>query len=50
MHARGTGAHGWFEAYGTPAEIGRFVAYLCSEAASPITGAALSIDGGIMAG
>lgn len=34
----------------TPEEIGRFVAYLCSESAAPVTGAALSIDGGIMAG
>lgn len=33
----------------TPEEIGRLVAYLCSEGAAPITGAAMSIDGGIIA-
>ena len=32
--------------YTTPEQIGGFVAFLCSEAASTITGAALSIDGG----
>lgn len=33
----------------TPAEIGALVTYLCSDAAAPVTGAALSIDGGISA-
>jgi 3-hydroxybutyrate dehydrogenase len=33
----------------TPAEIGALVVYLCSDAAAPVTGAALSIDGGISA-
>jgi len=35
--------------YTTPEKIGAFVAFLCSEAASTITGAALSIDGGWVA-
>jgi 3-hydroxybutyrate dehydrogenase len=34
----------------TPEEIGRLVAYLCSDAAAPITGTTMSIDGGIIAG
>lgn len=33
----------------TPGKIGAFVAFLCSEAASTVTGAALSIDGGWVA-
>jgi 3-hydroxybutyrate dehydrogenase len=35
--------------YTTPEKIGAFVVFLCSEAASTITGAALSIDGGWVA-
>ncbi len=35
--------------YTTPEKIGAFAAFLCSEAASTITGAALSIDGGWVA-
>jgi NAD(P)-dependent dehydrogenase (short-subunit alcohol dehydrogenase family) len=31
-----------------PEEIGAFVAFLCSEAASAITGAALRADGGVV--
>ncbi|OYV67037.1 MAG: 3-hydroxybutyrate dehydrogenase, partial [Acidiphilium sp. 21-66-27] len=33
----------------TPAKIGAFVVFLCSDGASTITGAALSIDGGWVA-
>ncbi|MGH6954736.1 MAG: 3-hydroxybutyrate dehydrogenase [Alphaproteobacteria bacterium] len=33
----------------TPEEIGAFTAFLCTDAAASITGAALSIDGGIVA-
>jgi 3-hydroxybutyrate dehydrogenase len=36
-------------AYTTPEKIGALVVFLCSEAASTITGAALSIDGGWVA-
>jgi 3-hydroxybutyrate dehydrogenase len=35
--------------YTTPEQIGAFAAFLCGEAASTITGAALSIDGGWVA-
>ncbi|HTY56014.1 MAG TPA: SDR family oxidoreductase, partial [Candidatus Binataceae bacterium] len=35
--------------YGTPDEIAQAVLWLCSDAASFITGAALSADGGILA-
>jgi 3-hydroxybutyrate dehydrogenase len=33
-------------AFSTPEQIGAFAAFLCTEAASTITGAPLSIDGG----
>ena len=32
---------------GTPAEVGRLVVYLSSDAAAYVTGAALTIDGGL---
>jgi len=35
--------------YTTPEKIGALAAFLCGEAASTITGAALSIDGGWVA-
>jgi 3-hydroxybutyrate dehydrogenase len=35
--------------YTTPEKIGALVVFLCSEGASTITGAALSIDGGWVA-
>jgi 3-hydroxybutyrate dehydrogenase len=35
--------------YTTPEKIGAFAVFLCGEAASTITGAALSIDGGWIA-
>ena len=34
---------------GEPAEIGEAVAWLCSDAASYVTGHAMSVDGGYMA-
>jgi NAD(P)-dependent dehydrogenase (short-subunit alcohol dehydrogenase family) len=36
--------------FGTPAEIASTVVWLCSDAASLVTGVALPVDGGIMAG
>jgi 3-oxoacyl-[acyl-carrier protein] reductase len=35
---------------GTPDEIGATVAFLCSEAAGYITGAAIPVDGGLSMG
>jgi NAD(P)-dependent dehydrogenase (short-subunit alcohol dehydrogenase family) len=34
---------------GTPEEVAEFVVWLCSDAASFVTGAALSVDGGYVA-
>jgi 3-oxoacyl-[acyl-carrier protein] reductase len=34
--------------YGTPAEVGRLAAFLCSPAASYVTGVNMAIDGGMM--
>lgn len=44
------GADADFEAMGDPDDFGGIVAFLCSEAAGYITGAALPVDGGAYAG
>ncbi|MCH7907546.1 MAG: SDR family oxidoreductase, partial [Chloroflexi bacterium] len=36
--------------FGTTAEIANMVVWLCSDAASLVTGTAIPIDGGVMAG
>jgi NAD(P)-dependent dehydrogenase (short-subunit alcohol dehydrogenase family) len=33
---------------GTPQEVGAFIAYLCTEASSWITGQSINIDGGMI--
>jgi NAD(P)-dependent dehydrogenase (short-subunit alcohol dehydrogenase family) len=34
---------------GTPAEVAEAIAWLCSDAASFVTGHALAVDGGVLA-